>query len=177
MYDLFRLEYFYLAFRIWTIISLCLGLTGIVIFLYHRRKKESRKKFIGAILFGQMWLSVLILMLINNTIQWKAKSELLHKINLSTSSIQLCDHELDEQQTPAYKQLLLNIGEIPRHHSSATYCGNIKLKSGSETIKLRFERDNNIKTEYWIYWDKYTVTKDNAIGYLRTNKLDEMNCR
>ena len=173
----YKLENIYLAFRLWTLISVFFGLIGLGLFLYYYRKRnESKKRNIGLILFGLMWLSVLVLMLFNNVFQSKAKNELFKKIELTKNTIRVCDNELSESQTKVYQKLLLEIREIPRHHSSPTYCGDIKFEVNGETVNLRFERDDNIKTEYWIYWDKYTVTKDNPIGYLRTEELNEMNC-
>lgn len=173
----YKLENIYLAFRLWTLISVLFGLIGFGLFLfYYRKSNENKKRNIGIILFGQMLLSVLFLMLLNNIFQSKAKNELFVKIELTKNKIKVCDNELSESQTKVYKNLLLEIGKIPRHHSSPTYCGNIKLEVNGEIVNLRFERDDDIKTEYWIYWDKYSVTKDNPIGYLRTEELNEMNC-
>lgn len=177
MDNLFKFEDFYVGLRIWTIISFFSGMVGLVIYLRLKKGKTNKKRVLGKILFGQMWVSVIFLGLINTIFKSRAKAELFRKINLVQGNIRSCGIELDQNKSQEYKNLLFSIGEIARHHSTPTYCGNVEFIVKSEKVDLRFERDNSIKTEYWIYWDKYIVTKENPIGYLRTDKLNDMNCR
>jgi hypothetical protein len=174
---LFALERFYILFRVITLGSFIVGILGLILFLLNRSEsKRLKRKNLGLVLFVQMWLFGLIFLLLNNLFKNNAKKELLHKLSQTDLIFEKCNEQLDRNESEQLRRLLTEIKNISRHHSSPTYCGNIKFKYLNEIVNLRIERDNTIRTEYWIYWDKYIVTKDNPIGYLRTDKLNKMNC-
>lgn len=97
-------------------ISFFSGMVGLVVYLSLKKDKTNKKRALGKILFGQMWVSVIFLGLINIIFKSKAKAELFRKINLVQGNIKSCGIELDQIKSQEYKNLLLSIGEIARHH-------------------------------------------------------------
>jgi hypothetical protein len=176
MESLEAFDLFYQYFKTFTLISFLVGIIGLVLVLTQLKSGNTKRKLLGIFLFAQMWMVGLIFMMLNAMFEQRAQRFLKEELAANDIQIYACGQRLEGAEMIEVHNVLKAIGNIARHHSAPTYCGTIDVKTKDKTITLRIERDNNIKTEYWIYWDKYIVTKDNPVGYVRTTKLDDMNC-
>jgi len=176
MEQLIEFQKNYEAFRIWTVFGFVGGLIGIGLSIYGFLKR-SRLKIVGILLIVHMFLCAEILSLVNNIFSKRAKEELLRILNDPKLSLTVCDQPIQMDSQASFISEIKSLSEIPRHHSRPLDTLPIKILKDKTDIKIRIQRDSDRENEYWIYWDKYNITTDNAIGYLQTSKFDNINCR
>lgn len=166
----------YEAFRVWTLFAVLAGLIGIGIFIYGLSKSK-RLKMLGIMLFGHMFLCGMILLLLNNIFSSRAKLELLQTLSDSKLNVTLCNEPVNKEKQSSIISELKLLRDIPRHHSQPLDTVPIKILKNDTDIRIRIQRDSDRENEYWIYWDKYKITKENAVGYIQTLKFDNTKCR
>ena len=67
---------------------------------------------------------------------------------------------------------LKSIRIVNSHHSRTIRNIQLDIYSEIDTVKLTLRKDSDIKTEYWVYWDKYHSTENSDFGRIKTNILE-----
>jgi hypothetical protein len=172
----FKFHAFILAYQTWLKFSFIIAVVGAGISIYGKHKSKNIMQVVGAYMLFQMVASILLYAMLFNVFESRVKSELMRKIKLYVGAIQICDKEYNNDQALVFKEMLLGMKNFSNHHSTQDYCGTISCNTKDEKITLRVERDFNISTEYWLYWDKYEAISITPISKLRTVLLNKMNC-
>jgi hypothetical protein len=89
----------------------------------------------------------------------------------------LCDRTVSEDIQAAFISEIKLLGNISRHKSQPLDTLPIRILKDRIDIKIRIQRDSDRKNEFWIYWDRYRITRESPIGYLKTSKFDNIVCR
>ena len=66
---------------------------------------------------------------------------------------------------------LRQLRDLPAHHSSSTKTFTIDIE-GRTHLKLALSRDSGNPREYWIFYPKYWITRQNEIGRVVTPIFD-----
>lgn len=106
-------------------------------------------------------------------VQKRARIELNTFLNQSNLTI-IKDRKIVDS---IYGKNLINelksIKEFTGHHSYTTKETSIIFYSKNDTLNLVLKKDSEIKTEYWIYWDKYYSTQIVEFGRINTTILNK----
>lgn len=173
--DLIKFQNVYEIFRGWTLIAVLGGIIGVGFSIYGYSSKKQIKYF-GIGLIGHMFLCGLILTLLNNIFLSRAKHQLVKILTDSTLTIKICNENASAEDQKILLSEIRLLREIPRHHSQPLDTIPLEILQDKNNLKLRIQRDSDRADEYWIYWDRYKISSDNAIGYIQTRKFDKINC-
>ena len=66
---------------------------------------------------------------------------------------------------------LKGLRDVPAHHSSPTRRISVDAR-GTHPITLELGRDSSNPREYWVFYPKHLVTRDNEIGRITTPLFD-----
>jgi hypothetical protein len=177
MDNLAELQNIHEHLNLWLIYSLLGFLVGIVLVIYGMRKKKTTPKLIGIALFWNMIFSIFMISFSDNHFQIKAKKALLSLLSEPHVSVKICNSPINIKLQDIIISEVKLLKNIDRHHSYPNDTIPIKIVSKNGDIQVRIARDSDVDNEYWIFWDKYDKTKNNAIGFLRTNKFDNIGCK
>jgi|688.fasta_scaffold564250_2 hypothetical protein len=164
-------------FRLWTLLGVIAGFVGLGLLIYGFSKRRNTLKALGLTLFGHMFLCGLIFSLLTNYFLRRASSELLQILNDPKVTLSLCDRTVSEDIQAAFISEIKLLGNISRHKSQPLDTLPIRILKDRIDIKIRIQRDSDRKNEFWIYWDRYRITRESPIGYLKTSKFDNIVCR
>jgi hypothetical protein len=162
----------------WMFISFGLAIIGfIILFIRKYSKIENSNKYlkIGIILISQAFLTWIIGFGTLWTIQYQARQELKEFLSQPDLIVTINNELIDKKYSMKIINEIKTISNIEAHHSSPTELIKIKIDSGLKTINLDFKQDSENKNEYWIFWDKYKVTRTNEIGRIRTEIFKDKN--
>lgn len=168
------LDSFLSVFYYWMFPSFGLGIIGFGFLFYVKLAKPTKRKkplITGIILLGQTILTWIIAFGSLFLVQDMARNELKDILSKSDLSIKINGELIENEYSTLIISELQSIADISAHHSHPTEITKIQIISNNETSILSLEKDSEIRTEYWIYWDKYKTTKSNEIGRIRTDKL------
>ena len=168
------LDSFLSVFYYWMFPSFGIGIIGFGFLFYVRWAKPAKRKkplITGSILLGQTVLTWIISFGSLFLVQDMARNELKEILSHTDLSIKINGELIDKEYSTLIISELQLISDITAHHTHPTEKREIQITSNNETSRLSLERDSEIKTEYWIYWDKYKTTKSNEVGRIRTDKL------
>ena len=65
------------------------------------------------------------------------------------------------------------LDQLPAHHSNPTKRLNVEITDHGQSIRIVLARDSGNPREYWVFYPKYYVTKNNEIGRIKTPLFDE----
>ncbi len=173
--DLIRLQNVYEIFRVWTLIAVLGGVIGIGLTIYGYSAKK-RIKYFGIGLVGHLFLCGLILSLLNNIFLSRAKLQLVNILSSNALTVKICNENVSVEDQKMLLSEIKLLREIPRHHSQPLDTIPLAILQDNINLKLRVQRDSDRANEYWIYWDRYKISSDNAIGYIHTRRFDKINC-
>lgn len=172
------LDNFISVWAYWMIPSFLLGLVGFGFLFYVRWvNPTNRKKFlkIGILLFGQTFLTWIIAFSTIWIIEARSRHELKEFLSQNNLSIRINGQTTSKILTDLILKELMNIRNIPAHHSQPTDKIKIEIISKSMTEYLNIARDSERENEYWIYWNKYEITRKSEFGRISTEIFKEYN--
>jgi hypothetical protein len=155
-------------------VSFFAALSGLGILFYWRYgKPENPKKTLknGGLLFGQAFLVWIIGFGAAAIVQSNAREEL--KLILKNDELQLSinNEYLNEESQNEIISILKTIQNMPPHHSSPRTELQIQISNKEEITNIFLSEDSMVKNEYWIFWDKYYITRLNEIGRITDEKI------
>ena len=168
------LDSFLSIWHYWMFPSFGIGIIGFfILFNVRWGKPRNIKKSIrvGAILLGQTFLTWFIASGLLWTIQLQARKELKEFLCKNDFVLKIDGKEIDSENSKVIITELRTIDNIAAHHSHPTNKTDVQIISDNETINLSLEKDSDIDSEYWVFWDKYNSTTLIEIGRIRTEKL------
>jgi hypothetical protein len=173
--DLLRFQNAYEIFRVWTLIAVLGGIIGIGLSIYGYSAKK-RIKYFGIGLVGHMFLCGLIFSLLNNIFLNRAKQQLVDILSDSSLTVKICNINIPVADQKVYLSEIVLLRDIPRHHSQPLDTIPIEILQDKNNLGLRIQRDSDRANEYWIYWNRYKISSENAIGFIQTGTFDKINC-
>ena len=147
--------------------SFLIALVGFCFLIYSKYEigtKKKKARIIGIILFVQVFLFFWVNFKLMNTMQNKARKEFVTFLDYPDLKVKINDVEIKENSLEQTISSLRNIRYVHGHHSHPEEEIEIIISSKEKNIKIKAAQDSEIKTEYWIFWDKYESTKLNEIG-------------
>ncbi|WP_243347795.1 hypothetical protein [Parabacteroides sp. FAFU027] len=157
----------------WAIIpSFVLAIIGFGIMWYVRNyevENGKKKMKIGVILFAQVFIVFASIFLLRWIIEIRVRDEIKELAN--NSKIEINSSSVNKEVCCQLTRDIQNIFDDLGNHSSPTDTFLITILSQKQTVSLRFCRDSENDSIYWIYWDKYKTTDDNCFGKVSTNCL------
>jgi hypothetical protein len=176
MYELNEFQNSYETFRLWSIISIVIGLSGIFLGAYGIVKKKQIFIISGVLMLVQMFFIGFIFMGQTDNFTTKARKQLLTELKDSTLVIRVCDQVIPSNDADVIREEVVKLADFTPHHSQPEKLIPIRFFTKDKDVELRIMRDSSIPTEYWIYWDEFKITSDNPIGKINTDKLNLADC-
>lgn len=166
------LDIIYSYWIYWMFLSFGLAVIGFFILLARQfSKKKTKSKYVklAFIFIGQLAFTWIIFFGLMSKIQGNARDELKEFLSQSNLIVLVNGNVVDSDYSEKVIKELRKIRKFEPHHSSSKNAFEIRIISKKKTIDLSIEQDSDYKNEYWVYWDKYIVTKNNEIGRIRTD--------
>jgi hypothetical protein len=157
----------------WMPISLGIGFVGLGFILFVRlaEPKSSKPLMIGIVLFGQVFITWFIGFGSMWIIQIQARQELKDFIEQPGLIVKVNEQILEPNNANEIFEILRTLKSIPAHHSNPTKKISIEILSDKDTVTLSARQDSQIVVEYWIFWDKYRLTRSNDVGHVITDQF------
>ena len=165
---LFLLDY-------WILLSTILLLVGGFILLYVRFKEPiNSRQFIkrGIVLIAQFFVTFLLWIILHEALDAMVREELRDLLSQSDLTIKLKNKEVDPYISNEVIKELKQIKETPADHSHPLDKFEIQLCSSKQTIILSLAQDSELKTGYWVFWDKYITTEKRAFGGIHSKLFE-----
>jgi hypothetical protein len=140
----------------------------IVIVMWFRRPDR------GVPLCGAVVFAILIgtFMCTSSTSQSWGQVRVLDALDLCSAAN--CSVLINGREVPDAGEVLNTLKELhdlPAHHSSPGKRFSIAVR-GSAEVSLVLARDSGDPREYWVFYPKYWITRNNEIGRLKTAVFD-----
>ncbi len=149
--------------------SFFLGIIGFFFFTYsvsNEKIERKKTKAIGVTFLGFLTFTFLVNITLSLSFKVLVKNELIHLLNQPELVIKINDEKLDAEYANRVVDELKKIGNATPDHSYPKREKEITVKivSKNDSLTLRIMRDSRRRFEFWIYLDKYKLTKDNSTG-------------
>lgn len=167
--DSFASYWYYFMF-----VSFGLGMIGLGFLFnwqYGNPENPTKQLKIGGILIGQLLLTWIIGFGSFSLVETRAKNELINILTNEHVNLTIIGKQLTQKDELELLNILKTIKHIPAHHSHPTEELIIQLKFDNHMSNIYLNMDSERKDEYWVYWDKYTVSNSNEIGRIKNGTL------
>jgi len=131
--------------------------------------KAPRVVSIGLIVFV---VSLAVGMAASSTSSEIGHREVLRKLAAVDSQSQMLINGQAVRNTNEILAVLRTIDWLQPHHSNPTKRVIVELSDHAPRLVLELARDSGDPREYWVFWPKYHVTKNNEIGRIKTPLFD-----
>ena len=159
----------------WMLVSFGLGFLGMIfLIVVVKTKKENSGRtsiIISVGLVGQCFLTFIIAFTTLSYMKANARQEILTFLKRPNVTVLVDNHSPSD--SVAFKLLtdLRNLKNLSAHSSHPTDMFSILLLDKRDTLSLTIGKDSQIKTEFWIFLNKYKTTTSNDIGRFTTNEF------
>jgi hypothetical protein len=158
-----------------SLISFFGGFIGIISFYTEKNSEENRKPNyrLAIILLTQLVVTIAILVILHSVFNVYVKRELESILNSPNYELYVKHKNITIQEKAELKTKLCALINPPPNHSGPDRYIKVLIKANDISLFLELGRDDQDTTLYWVFVDKYKVTKSNDIGKIKTEIFNE----
>lgn len=157
--------------------SFAIALIGLITAMLTRLFKNDRVKVIGIALFVQPFILALLLIIVQNMLTKRMRSEVLGILADPKTEIVMNSEDFGLLQPEELKKELFKLKDISPNHSHPEDQKKVQVISPAGNFNLFIAQDSNDAQQFWVFTDKYNFIQETEIGKIKTSniKLESLN--